>query len=185
MDLRISGVFHQIVPIRFKIKWYMFSMSITTYIHCNTDSWFDVTSVNFNSPKVHEDKIFKRQDILQFLSQGSKYYKYVKSPTIWYRHFKTKKHAARRQKEQHRTVARKENITETLIDVLDRLVVFIIETYALEITSIFYLTQLLRYSTFCPPSHFRFGATLSLRHRRSRAQKWGACVFQNSIQAMT
>ena len=46
-----------------------------------TDSWFDVTSVNFNSQKVHEDKIFERQDILQFLSQGSKYYKYVKYPT--------------------------------------------------------------------------------------------------------
>ena len=29
-----------------------------------TDSWFDVTSVNFNSQKVHEDKIFERQDIL-------------------------------------------------------------------------------------------------------------------------
>ena len=34
-----------------------------------SDSWFDVTSVNnFNSQKVHEDKIFERQDILQFLS---------------------------------------------------------------------------------------------------------------------
>ena len=52
-------------------------MSITACIHCNTDSWFDVTSV---SQKVHEDKIFKQQDILQFLSEGSKYYKYVKSP---------------------------------------------------------------------------------------------------------
>ena len=31
-------------------------MSITACIHCNTDSWFDVTSVNFNSQKVHEDK---------------------------------------------------------------------------------------------------------------------------------
>ena len=47
-----------------------------------TDSWFDASSVNFNSQKVHEDKIFERQDILQFLSQGSKYYKYVKSPTM-------------------------------------------------------------------------------------------------------
>ena len=47
-----------------------------------TDSSSDVTSVNFNSQKVHEDKIFERQDILQFLSQGSKYYKYVKSPTV-------------------------------------------------------------------------------------------------------
>ena len=81
MDLRISVYFHQIVPIRFQIKWYIFSMSITSCIHCNTDSWFDVTSVNFNfnSQKVHEDKIFERQDILQFLSQGSKYYKYIGS----------------------------------------------------------------------------------------------------------
>ena len=47
-----------------------------------TDSWFDVTSVNFNSQKVHEDKIFERQDVLQFLSEGSKYYKYVKFPTM-------------------------------------------------------------------------------------------------------
>ena len=46
------------------------------------DSWFDVTSVNFNSQNVHEDNIFERQDILQFLSQDSKYYKYVKSPTM-------------------------------------------------------------------------------------------------------
>ena len=67
MDLRISVYFHQIVPIQFKIKWYIFSMSITV--------------CNLNSQKVHEDKIFK-QDILQFLSQGSKYYKYVKSPTM-------------------------------------------------------------------------------------------------------
>ena len=52
-------------------------MSITVCIHSNTDSWFDVTSVNFNSKKVHEDKIFEQQDILQFLSQGSKYYKYI------------------------------------------------------------------------------------------------------------
>ena len=50
-------------------------MSITACIHCNTDSWFDVTSVNFNSPKVHEDTIFEQQDILQFLSQGSKYHR--------------------------------------------------------------------------------------------------------------
>ena len=81
MDLRISVYFHQIVPIRFQIKWYIFSMSITACIHSNTDSWFDVTSVNFNNQKVHEDKVFERQDILQFLSQGSEYYEYVKSPT--------------------------------------------------------------------------------------------------------
>ena len=47
-----------------------------------TDSWFDVTSVKFNSQNVHENKIFERQDILEFLPQGSKYYKYVKSPTM-------------------------------------------------------------------------------------------------------
>ena len=57
-------------------------MSITACIYCNTDSWFDVTSVNFNSQKVHQDKMFERQDILQFLSPGSKYHKYVKSPTV-------------------------------------------------------------------------------------------------------
>ena len=33
------------------------------------------------SQKVHEDKSFERQDILQFLSQGYKYM-YVKSPTM-------------------------------------------------------------------------------------------------------
>ena len=27
---------------------------------------YDITSVNFNSEKVHEDDIFVRQDILQF-----------------------------------------------------------------------------------------------------------------------
>ena len=37
-----------------------------------TDFWFDVTSVNFNSQKLHKDNIFERQDILQFFSQGSK-----------------------------------------------------------------------------------------------------------------
>ena len=47
-----------------------------------TDSWIDVTSVDFNSKKVHEDKNFDRQDILQFFSGVSKDYKYVKSPTI-------------------------------------------------------------------------------------------------------
>ena len=77
MDLRISVYFHQIVPIWFKIKWYIYSMSITACIHCNTDSWFDVTSVNFNSQNVHEEKNFEWQDILQFLSQGSKYYIYI------------------------------------------------------------------------------------------------------------
>ena len=39
-----------------------------------------VTSVNFNSKNVYKDKIFGRQDILQFFSEVSKDYKYVKSP---------------------------------------------------------------------------------------------------------
>ena len=47
-----------------------------------TDSWFDVTYVNFNSEKVHEDTISEQHDIFQFFSQGSKYNKYVKSPTM-------------------------------------------------------------------------------------------------------
>ena len=42
-----------------------------------TDSWFDITSVNYNSQKVHEDIIFEQQDILQFLWKGYKYYKYM------------------------------------------------------------------------------------------------------------
>ena len=82
MNLRISVYFHQIVPIRSRIKWYIFSMSITACFHYNTDSWVDVTSVTFKSKKVHEDKIFGRQDILQFFSEVSKDYKYVKSPNM-------------------------------------------------------------------------------------------------------
>ena len=77
MDLKISVYFHQIVPIWFTIKWYMFIMCITACIHSTTDSWLDVTSVNFNSQKVHEDIIFEQQDILQFLWKGYKYYKYM------------------------------------------------------------------------------------------------------------
>ena len=44
--------------------------------------YIDVTSVDFNSTKIHEDKIFDRQNILQFFSRVSKDYKYVKSPNI-------------------------------------------------------------------------------------------------------
>ena len=47
-----------------------------------TDSWFDIAFVEFNSQKVHEDNIFERQDILQFLSQDSKYFKYIKFPPM-------------------------------------------------------------------------------------------------------
>ena len=39
-----------------------------------TDSWVDITFVTFKSKKVHEDKIFGRQDILQFFSEVSKDY---------------------------------------------------------------------------------------------------------------
>ena len=72
MDLRISVYFHQIVPIRFRIKRYIFSISITECFNYNTDSCVDVASVNFNSKKVHEDKIFGRQDILHFSQKYSK-----------------------------------------------------------------------------------------------------------------
>ena len=51
-----------------------YDLYIKTPWSYETDSWFDVTSVNFNNQKVHEDKVFERQDILQFLSQGYKYY---------------------------------------------------------------------------------------------------------------
>ena len=44
---------------------------------CGYDSWVDITSVNFNSKKVHEDEIFGRQDILQFLSGEFKDCKYI------------------------------------------------------------------------------------------------------------
>ena len=68
INLSISVQFRQIVPIRFRNKWYIFSISITACFHNNTDFWVDVTSVNFNSKKVREDKLFGRQDILQFFS---------------------------------------------------------------------------------------------------------------------
>ena len=53
---------------------------ISLYENLFTDSRYDITSVNFNSEKVHEDDIFVRQDILQFFSEESKDYKYLKSP---------------------------------------------------------------------------------------------------------
>ena len=46
------------------------------------NSNYDVTSVDFNSKQIDEDKIFDRQDILQFSSGVSKDYKYVKSPNM-------------------------------------------------------------------------------------------------------
>ena len=54
-------------------------MGISLYENLFTDSRYDITSVNFNSEKVHEDDIFIRQDILQFFSGESKDYKYLKS----------------------------------------------------------------------------------------------------------
>ena len=49
-----------------------------------TDCWFNITltSVDFNSKKIDEGKLFGRQDILQFFSGVSKDYKYVKSPNV-------------------------------------------------------------------------------------------------------
>ena len=55
----------------------MARLYIKTSWSYETDSWVDVTSVNFNSKKVHEDEVFDRQDILQFFSDLSKDYKYV------------------------------------------------------------------------------------------------------------
>ena len=40
----------------------MARLYIKTLWSYETDSWFDVTSVNFNSKKVHKDKIFEQQD---------------------------------------------------------------------------------------------------------------------------
>ena len=53
---------------------------ISLYENLFTDSRYDITSVKFNTAKVHEDEIFVRQDILQFFSGESKDYKYLKSP---------------------------------------------------------------------------------------------------------
>ena len=53
---------------------------ISLYENFFTDSRYDITSVNFNSEKVHEDDIFVWQDILQFFSEESTDYKYLKSP---------------------------------------------------------------------------------------------------------
>ena len=54
-------------------------VGIPLYENLFTDSRYDITSVNFNSEKVHEN-FFVRQDILQFSSGESKDYKNVKSP---------------------------------------------------------------------------------------------------------
>ena len=68
--------------IQFRIKFFSIYMSTThDCFHYNkTDSWNDITSANFNSTKVHEDKIFGQEDVLQFFSELSKNYKYAKSP---------------------------------------------------------------------------------------------------------
>ena len=50
------------------------------YENLFTDTLVDVTSVNFNSKKVHEDEMFGRQDIVQFFSGEFRDYKYVKCP---------------------------------------------------------------------------------------------------------
>ena len=57
-------------------------MSMAACFHYTTNSGVDATSVTFKSKKVHEDEIFNRQDILQFFSEVSKDYKYVKSPNM-------------------------------------------------------------------------------------------------------
>ena len=53
------------------------------YIKILWSSYYDVTSVDFNSKQIHEDTIFDRQDILvQFSSGVSKDYKFLKSPNM-------------------------------------------------------------------------------------------------------
>ena len=51
-------------------------MSITVCIHCNTDSWFDITKkstkIKFSNDKIYCDSYHR----------VPKYYKYVKSPTM-------------------------------------------------------------------------------------------------------
>ena len=58
---------------------FMARLYIKTPWSYETDSWVDVTSVDINNKKIHEDKIFDWQNILQFFSGASKDYKYVKS----------------------------------------------------------------------------------------------------------
>ena len=52
------------------------------YIKTLWSSYYDVTSVDFNSKKIREDNILDRQNILQFLLGVSKDYKHVKSPNM-------------------------------------------------------------------------------------------------------
>ena len=60
-----------------------------------TDSGLTSLPLTVTAKKFQEDKIFERQDILQFLSQGFKYYKSCKIPNhdIW--HFKPGSHLSK------------------------------------------------------------------------------------------
>ena len=57
-------------------------MSITACFHYNTDSWVDVTSVNFNSEKVHEDKIFGRQEYKIYYNFSQEYSNITNIPKV-------------------------------------------------------------------------------------------------------
>ena len=61
----------------------MAGLYIKTPWSYETDSWVDVTSVDFNSKNIYESTIFDRLDILQFFSDVSKHYKYVKTSQTW------------------------------------------------------------------------------------------------------
>ena len=50
----------------------MARLYITTPWSYESDSWVEVTYVDFNNKKVHEDKIFDRQNILQFSQENPK-----------------------------------------------------------------------------------------------------------------
>ena len=61
----LSVYFHWIYSIQNQISNVYNSWLFSLY---RTDSWNDATSANFNSTKIHEDKIFGQQGISQFFS---------------------------------------------------------------------------------------------------------------------
>ena len=63
--------FHQIMPIRFRIKWYIFSMFITACFHYNTNSWVDLDSVEFNSKKYSKITFFANKIYYNFIREYS------------------------------------------------------------------------------------------------------------------
>ena len=71
MYLIIYVHFHQIMPIRFRIKWYIFSMFTTACFHYYTNSWVDVDSVEFNSKKYSKITFFANKIYYNFIREYS------------------------------------------------------------------------------------------------------------------